>query len=153
MALRAHDPLPGDHRRTFGDDRSSDLSRERRLSEQLRSRLPRALRRPRDLSGHPHRSRPGQQGEYPAGRHPAPGAGTDRFHGRLGYGRRGRSRSFERFTGRLRHQRHQRHRHSRGRTTGCAQHRYCQLHVVRTVRAPRPVRIHYRPFQGSIRQN
>lgn len=58
--LRAYDPLPGDHRGTIGDDRSADLSRERRLSEQLRPRLPRALRRPRDLPGYPPRSRPRQ---------------------------------------------------------------------------------------------
>ena len=40
----------------------------------------------------------------PAGRHPAPGAGTDRFHGRLGYGRSGGSRLPSAFTRRLRHQ-------------------------------------------------
>ena len=78
--FRAHDPLPGDHRGTFGDDRSSDLSRERRLSEQFRPRLPRALRRPRDLQGHPHRGRPGQQGQQSAGRHPPSRARADRFH-------------------------------------------------------------------------
>ena len=86
--LRAHDPLSGDHRGTFGDDRSSDLSGERRLSEQLRPRLPGPLRRPCGLQRHPHRSRPRQPAEHPAGRHPAPRAGTDRFHGQLGHRRR-----------------------------------------------------------------
>ena len=75
--LRAYDPMPGDHRGTFGDDRSSDLSRERCLSEQLRPRLPRALRRPRDIQGHPHRSRPRQQGQQSPGRHPVSRARAD----------------------------------------------------------------------------
>ena len=79
--LRAYDPLPGDHRGTFRDDRSSDLPCERRLSEQLRPRLPRAFWRPRDLPGHPHRGRPRQQGQQSAGRHPASRARAERFRG------------------------------------------------------------------------
>ena len=102
--FRAHDPMPGDHRETFGDDQSPDLSRERRLSEQLRPRLPRALRRSRDLPGHPHRSRPRQQGQQSAGRHPPSRARADRFHGRLGYRRRRGSRHSARPARRLRHQ-------------------------------------------------
>ena len=99
--LRSHDPLPGDHRGTFGNDQSPDLSGERRLSEQLRPRLPRTLRRPRDLQRHSHRSRPRQQGQQSPGRHPASRARADRFHGRLGYRRRRGSRHFARFARRL----------------------------------------------------
>ena len=102
--LRAYDPLPGDHRGTFGYDRSSDLSCERRLSEQLRPRLSRALRGPRDLQGHPHRGRARQQVQQSSGRHPASRARADRFHSRLGYGCSGGSRHSARSARRLRYQ-------------------------------------------------
>ena len=102
--LRPHDPLPGDYRGTFGNDRSSDLSCEWCLSEQLRPRLPRALRRLRDLPGHPHRSRPRQQGQQSPSRHPASRARAERFRGWLGYGRRRGSRHSARSARRLCHQ-------------------------------------------------